>query len=72
MMLVNHRRGSAVDIPVSQPSNSIGDKRETSTSLGSSKGWDAGVANPISQVVADSMPASLSQGRNAGSQIPLG
>src|SRR6185503_12527547 len=33
------RRGSAVDIPVTQPSNWIGDRPETSTSLGSSKGW---------------------------------
>src|SRR6185503_19480436 len=34
------RRGRAVDIPVTQPSNSIGDRPETSTSLGSSRGWD--------------------------------
>src|SRR5262245_4505895 len=39
-LYVLRRRGSAADTPVSQPSNSIGDKGVVSTSLGSSNGFD--------------------------------
>jgi hypothetical protein len=58
-------RGRATDIPVSQLSNSIGDKAETSTRRGSSSGSALAAAKPKSQVVADLMPASLSHGKNA-------
>src|SRR5215470_8630811 len=39
-LYVLRRRGSAADTPVSQPSNSIGDKGVVSTSLGSSIGFE--------------------------------
>ena len=64
--------GMKVDIPVSQPSNSIDDKLETSNNLGNSKGFDSEVAKPISHVVPEATPASLSQGRNSDSYTPLG
>src|SRR5436305_14997574 len=45
-------RGRAAETPISQPSNSMSDKPEVSSSRGSRRGLDSIEAKPISQVVA--------------------
>jgi len=66
------RFGKQCATPVSQPSNSIGDKNDVSINRGKVNGPDEREANPVSVVVADITPHSLSQGKKLVQWTPLG
>src|SRR5262245_14339185 len=71
-LYVLRRRGRVAETPVSQPSNSIGDKGVVSTSLGSSIGFELREARPGSQVVADVIFISFSHSMTSSLKLPLG
>jgi hypothetical protein len=59
------RRGRAAETPVNQLSNSIGESAGLSNTRGNNNRSAAAEANPGSQVVAETTPASFSHGRKA-------